>query len=299
MSGEYYAFLAVSSLIALVTAWFGFSQLKKARIIEDTPTSKIRSAHQGYVELMGLAKNLVSETPLLSPLSGDACLWFSYKIERYERNGKRSSWRTVESRSSERPFILDDHTEQCYIMPGRAEVSTFRKNTWYGKDRYPSGRKSAGLFGRNYRYTEQLLCEEDLLYAIGLFQTRHPPSGLEQSQQRMADILSEWKQDYDKLVARFDRNGDGEIDLVEWDVARQEALRAAEREQRGKPVASEPVHTLAYSPSRHQPFILATSEPESLSRRFRYQALGLFIVSAIGIAALCWTLLHPENFQGI
>ncbi len=238
----------------------GFSQLKKARIIEDTPTSKIRSAHQGYVELMGIVQNISAESPLLSPLSGAPCLWFSYKIERYESNGKRSNWRTIEKRSSERPFILDDSTAQCFVMPDRAEVSTFRKSTWYGNDRYPTGGKqNASLFGRRYRYTEQLLCADDLLYAIGLFQTRHPPSGLEQSRQRMAAILSEWKQDYDKLVARFDRNGDGEIDLEEWDLAQQEALLAPEREQRKKAAATEPVHTLAYSPIRHLPLIFATS----------------------------------------
>ncbi|MBD2858116.1 hypothetical protein IB286_03780 [Spongiibacter sp. KMU-158] len=298
MSGEYYAFLGFAIVACLVAAFFGFVQLKKARIIEDTPTSKIRSAHQGYVELMGISKNLVAESPLLSPLSGTNCIWFSYKIERYETSGKNKHWRTLESRSSERPFLLDDSTEPCYIMPSRADVSTFRKSTWYGNERYPSaGKTSSSLFGRRYRYTEHLLCEDDLLYAIGLFQTRHPPSSLAQSRQRMAEILSEWKQDYDRLVARFDRNGDGEIDLVEWDLARQEAQRAAEREQRKTAAETKPIHTLSYSPSRHQPFILATSEPESLSRRFRWQALGLFLVSSAALAGATWIFLHPQNFQ--
>ncbi len=287
--------LAIAGVVSVVCAWMSLSQLRKARIIEDTPTSKIRSAHQGYVELTGFAALPEDDAPLLSQLGKQACLWFRYKIERYERRGKNSSWRTLENRSSERPFLIKDGTGNCFIYPERAEVSTFRKTCWHGSERYPTSMTdSHSLFGRRYRYTEEILCSDDLLYAIGLFQTRHPPSDQQRSNKRMSEILNDWKQDYDRLVERFDRNGDGEIDLEEWDLARQEALRAAERETQ-KAGPTEPVNTLSYSPSRQQPYIIATSEPESLSKRFRYYSAGLLAVSAIAAAAFVWLMINPSH----
>ena len=279
---------------ALGAGWFSFNRLRRARVIEDTPTSKIRSAHQGYVEIIGAAMNRDGEGPLISRLGQSPCLWYRYRIERYERSGKNSRWRTLEQRSSERPVRINDGTGDCYIFPDRAEVTTHRKRTWHGSQRYPDGGEGGfSLLGRRYRYTEELLCSDDLLYVIGQFETRHPPSNQELDNARMADILNEWKQDYDRLVTRFDRNGDGEIDLQEWALAREEAQRQAARE-RQKQAPRAAIHTMVYSPDRRQPFIIATSEPESLSRRFRWQALGLLVVSLAATAGFAWLLLNKS-----
>ena len=284
--------LGILTLAGIFCGAASLSQLRRARIIEDTPTSKIRSAHQGYIELIGSAMLPVNQAPLLSSLAGQPCLWFRYRIERYERNGKNSSWRTIESHSSTRPFMLNDGTGVCLIYPERAEVNSHHRRQWHGSSRRPSAGISATslLLGRRYRYTEERLCENDLIYALGIFDTRHPPRDTESNSARMAEILSEWKQDYDRLVERFDRNGDGQISPEEWELARREALRKAEREQRGKP-ALEAVNTLRYSPSRQQPFIIATSEPESLSRRYRWQSLAWLLGSLACIAGVAW-LVH-------
>ncbi|CAA0100236.1 GIDE domain-containing protein [Zhongshania aliphaticivorans] len=290
METDYFA-LAICALISLVSAVSSFSRLKTARVIEDTPTSKIRSAHQGYVELVGFAK-AGPEQLLLSGLSQTPCLWYRYKIERYESSGKNSSWRSIENKTSEQPFIINDGSGDCYVMPNRAEVSTIRKRSWQGNSRHPKKTSGINLFGQRYRYTEEMLCTDDLLYVIGLFETRHPPSPTAVRDAEMAKILNEWKQDYDKLTDRFDRNGDGEIDLQEWELVRAEALRKAERQQRtAGPV--NPVHTISYSPNRRQPYIIASSEPESLSRRYRWQALALLLVSVISASILIW-MLRPH-----
>ena len=287
METDYFA-LAICALISLVSAVSSISRLKTARVIEDTPTSKIRSAHQGYVELVGFAK-AGPEQLLLSGLSQTPCLWYRYKIERYESSGKNSSWRSIESKTSEQAFIINDGSGDCYVMPNRAEVSTVRKRSWQGNSLHPSKTSGIRLFGQRYRYTEELLCADDLLYVIGLFETRHPPSPTAVRDVEMTKILTEWKQDYDKLTDRFDRNGDGEIDLQEWELVRAEALRKAERQQRAEgPI--NPVHTISYSPSRRQPYIIASSEPESLSRRYRWQALALLLVSLISASILIWML---------
>lgn len=283
--------LGILALAAIGCAAVSLSRLRRARVIEDTPTSKIRSAHQGYVELIGSAVLPDGEAPLLSGLSGQPCLWFRYRIERYQRNGKNSSWRTIESRSSHRPFCLDDGTGSCLIYPERAEVNSHHRRQWHGSSRRPSAGLSTTslLLGRRYRYTEERLCEHDLIYALGIFDTRHPPSDVDRNSARMAEILAEWKQDYDRLVARFDHDGNGEISPEEWELARREALRKAQREQRTAP-ASEAINTLRYSPSRQQPFIIATSEPESLSRRYRWQSLAWLLGSLLCVAGVAWLI---------
>ena len=81
------AFFISASLLLLYQA---FDNLKKARIIEDVPTSKIRSAHQGYVELTGVSRSQ-DHNLLSAPLTGTRCLWFDYRIERY-KGGKNSRW---------------------------------------------------------------------------------------------------------------------------------------------------------------------------------------------------------------
>lgn len=287
----------ICALIAPIAAWLSVQRLRRARLIEDTPTSKIRSAPQGYVELIGHIGRDGEQPPLLSRLSNSPCMWFRYRIERYERQGKNSTWRTLESKSSERPFVLEDGTGRCFIQPQRADISSHRKRVWHGHSRYPevgNGGMLSGLLGSRYRYTEELLCENDLLYALGYFQTRHPPSDSQLNQLRMGEILNEWKRDYDSLVARFDRDGDGNIDLEEWELARREALRKAERERRNTAPA-QAINMLTYSPSRQQPFIIATSEPESLSRRYRWQSLGLLLISLASTAGLAWLLLQERN----
>ena len=48
--------------------YLGFTGLHRYRLIEDVPTAKVRSAHQGYVELIGRAVMMDGE-PIVAPLS--------------------------------------------------------------------------------------------------------------------------------------------------------------------------------------------------------------------------------------
>ena len=77
---------AVVIAVALLAAGSGYSSwrtwrlVSHIRLVEDTPTAKIRSAPQGYVELEGVGK-LMDGPPIIAKLSGLPCVWFRYKIE--------------------------------------------------------------------------------------------------------------------------------------------------------------------------------------------------------------------------
>ena len=78
---SYNGWLLCLSIMAAISVLAWLSALSRLRTIRDTPTSKIASAAQGYVELTGHGRPF-GEQPLLGKLSLLPCLWYRYKIER-------------------------------------------------------------------------------------------------------------------------------------------------------------------------------------------------------------------------
>ena len=76
----------VIGIILFITGlkWFGYK-----RLIENIPTSKIRSIAMGLVEIFG--KVVALENNLLhSPFSNTDCVYYNYKIERWvKRKAKK------------------------------------------------------------------------------------------------------------------------------------------------------------------------------------------------------------------
>src|SRR5579871_4099491 len=77
--------MGILSLFALYFFYQWYKNLKFGRVIADTPTAKIRSAAQGYVELLGQGHRLNGE-PSFAPLSKLPCIWYRYAIERRSKN---------------------------------------------------------------------------------------------------------------------------------------------------------------------------------------------------------------------
>lgn len=297
MSWEWWLMLSAIAAGAASSAFGAVRNWQRARLIEDLPTSRIRSAAQGYVELSGFVRAL-DGVELPSPLTATPCVWFDFTIERYERRGKSSSWRTVERGRSERGFDLDDGTGSCVVDPRYAEVITHHRRRWYGHQRRPQGPPRPGslatlLTGSRYRYTERWMAANEWLYALGWFETIHMPSGSVLHKERTRQLLTEWKRDREQLLERFDSNGDGEIDLTEWERAREAAARQAHH-QVAREASNSAVHTLGRAPQRSRPYILATRDPEQLSRRYRRRALLLALVG-LGLAALLLWLVSTAG----
>src|SRR3546814_14184480 len=84
-----------------------------------------------------------------------------------------------------------------------------------------------------YRYTEEQICIGDPLYALGMFRSQTAVLSEDEAGD-VRDLLRDWKRHHRELLRRFDRNGDGEIDVQEWDTARAAAIaevRAAQLER--------------------------------------------------------------------
>ncbi len=118
---------------SLISFYYAFYYLKAARTIEDTPSSRIRSAAQGFVELTGTTKSLLSH-PVLGKLTRTPCGWYRYTIEKYTvriiQKTPTYSWELLETGTSSVPFLLDDETGECAILPEGAEVIPTRPISW-------------------------------------------------------------------------------------------------------------------------------------------------------------------------
>lgn len=285
---EFWLVAAVLVAAALFGFWVWFRSMKRARLIEDTPTSKCRSAAQGYVELIGIQK-LMPGDPIRAPLTGRLCTWWEYCIEEkrtsWHKGRRQTRWVTVDRECSDALFLIRDDTGEAVIDPEGADVTSSAQDRWYGSSRWPKGGPAGrGLFG-GYRYTERRMHEDDVLYAIGHFQTRSSHHEPLQRGRETAALLAAWKRDQAGLLARFDADANGSIDLAEWEKARMAA--EAEVSQRIRELALDPGIHLMSRPPDGRPFILSVLPETELTRRFRlFAAGGLLLFFAGGAGAV-------------
>lgn len=242
---------------AALGAWL--LTFRRYHTVTDTPTARISSAPQGYVELVGEAAVLPG-APLLGFGEVPPCVWYRYSVTRGNS--------PIDSGQSHDTFLVRDQTGECVIDPDLAEVfSTATITTWRGE----------------YCTRAQYLVVGQSLYVIGEFSTL---GGTEMTLNRREDIralLGEWKRDSNTLHARFDSDGDGQIDMQEWQVARRAA--ATEVDARHDEVRQRADTHLIRAPEDGRPFILANVDPARLARRYLYWTwvhAVAFVVTLVG-----------------
>ncbi|MGH8460065.1 MAG: GIDE domain-containing protein [Stenotrophobium sp.] len=264
-----------------------FVLLRRARLMEDTPTSLIRSAAQGYVELSGRA-GLMPGPVIVSPLSGTSCVWWSYRVEHRERGDKRDEWQLIEKATSGELFLLSDTTGDCIIDPDHAHINPSVSRSWRGPTEKPGRGPDGGWlsFG-DYRYREQLIRIGDLLCTLGWFRSQGAERAFDEAAD-VRDLLAEWKRDQARLLARFDTNHDGQIDLQEWEAVRRAALDEV-RQHALQNAINPDLHVLS-APHDGRPFILSTLSQSVLARRLRWQA-GASLLAAAALGYFCALLL--------
>jgi hypothetical protein len=258
--------LAIMALISLF-AWL--SVLSRLRTINGTPTSRIASAAQGYVELTGRGKHF-DGSPIVSMLSQLPCLWFRYQVE---RKNYKNEWSTESSGESELPFLLDDGSAICVIDPTGAEVITTYKDTWTKGD---------------YRYTEWKLLDIDPVYAIGEFRTVGGSTDARQSNDEIKAVLAEWKQNMPDLLARFDLDKNGILDMQEWALARSAARREAEK--RVTQARSEPDTNYLVRPNDGRLFLISNLPQEKIAGKYALWSWIHLVIFFGALGGVAWVM---------
>ncbi|MEQ1527390.1 MAG: hypothetical protein ABL911_11680 [Gallionella sp.] len=260
--------LGCLSVIAAISIFAWLTALRKLRAIRDTPTSKIASAAQGYIELVGSGKSF-GDTPLLSKHSLLPCLWYRYTVERQD---SERNWKSIESGESHDSFVLRDDTGECVVNFEQAEILTKHRDQWI-KD--------------GQRYTEWKLINSDTLYAIGEFRTRSSIVEFN-SKTELNTLIAEWKKDPPTLHKRFDLNNDGELDMNEWLLARQAAKREVTKKMHE--AHTQPDLNILAKPQDGKLFLLSNFDPEKLSRRYLLWSWAHVLIFFSCLGGISWWL---------
>jgi len=274
-----------SIALILLSLFFGFRYFVRARIIAHTPTSKLRSAAQGFIEIEGAGRPL-DTAPLRSPLTFTPCLWYEVLIERQQGSGKNRRWETVNRNRSDALLLVEDDTGEAYVDPDHARVVEHRKKRW----RERGGRSwQAGALGGGsdqYRYTERVLLPGFPLYVLGWLETRgHRNGGVSKTEaveRRRQALIREW-QASEEHRQRFDIDGDGEISQREWDWALRLARSQAEKEVREADAEAGRGANVAHllrRPDNGDPYIISGLDQETLVRR-KYRRAALLVAGAV------------------
>jgi hypothetical protein len=120
---ELWLWATVGAVGGLILFYRGFHILKRKRLILNTPTSKIRSASLGLVEVSGLA---VGPYVIQAPVTSKACYYYRTIAWELQKSGKNQEWKKVADESLHVPFYLDDGTGQLMVNPQGAETDLHR-----------------------------------------------------------------------------------------------------------------------------------------------------------------------------
>jgi hypothetical protein len=280
---------ALPALVAVGLCWGGLHFIRLKRLIENTPTSRIRSIAMGMVEVHGQARRLYA---LVAPMTQSACAW--YRLRKY-RKDKNDHWKLIrELDSSHVPFQVDDGSGRVTVAPAAASVRAGVRQIGYPGQSPLSFTAFGGSFGEDEKWVEDILYEGTSLYVMGYAQPlREEKVSL---RARTTARLRQLKLD-PRAMRRYDTDGDGRIDGVEWDAARseveQQALRESLAEQGARKRQEERV-VICRPRQRRLPFLIAeTGSEEQLRSRYGWYSIPLLLsgVAAAGFALYRFLLL--------
>jgi hypothetical protein len=173
-------YLTILSLVAigggLYFFFFGFQLLARKRLLLATPTSRIRSAAMGLVEVNGVAAGPYT---VFAPITGKPCFLYRTVVWQ-QRSGKKQEWEKVADETLHLPFFIDDSTGQLLIEPLGADLdlhrdfreeydaSFFSLNLEYVPPRISVFLSRHGVVpGRRLRIEESSIKPQDALFVAG------------------------------------------------------------------------------------------------------------------------------------
>ncbi|MFN7990832.1 MAG: GIDE domain-containing protein [Candidatus Micrarchaeia archaeon] len=174
-------------IIGLAMIYEGTRRFLLYQKINNTPTSKVRAAAIGLVELFGKAE---CREDMQSPVSGVRCAYWRLKCEYYVP-GKHGGWRDMYNSHSSSKFFLEDETGKMLIEPDGAEIDippdytsqgylspggilglmqrkTLDQKVFAFLERDPAAKAAFNSHsGYDQKVTESFIATDDPLYVLG------------------------------------------------------------------------------------------------------------------------------------
>lgn len=275
---------AVPALLSLILLWRSFAAVRLKRMIENTPASRIRSLATGMVEVCGRAERCYA---LVTPVTQIPCIY--YRLSRYHRQERNGSWSlTAQSSSGLHPFWLSDATGKVLVDPGGANISPASRQEGSGDGLNSSflGRESDPDIDE--KWVEESIPEGEMIYVLGFSSPRL--SGTDSLHAATAARLRGLKGS-SELRQRFDKDGDGQISLDEWDEARQVIADEVARTRlaKGQERRKQEEALVISAPARCSlPFVIAQSLNEKgVTRPLWWRSLSFLLA---GLLLAVWAL---------
>jgi len=281
--------LGVSGMsVGLMLFLNGFGNWKQKRLIEDYPTSKVRSIAMGKVEVIGAA---IPRATLRTPYGGVDCVYYRYELQEFYRDTRgRTQWRTVaRGTSGAIPFGVRDDTGEVLVLPdgARFDLST-RQMIPVGGGSSGIGVTSALVGGpgvtEKTRAIEEHIPTYGSVYVLGTARPIRPePSD---RRRELAMRLRALKSDRERL-AEFDTNKDGRIDEGEWKAA-VAAVESDMLEEKLSPDTDSADRVVIGSGDHGRLFLISDHSEEKLVRRLTRSSLIGVVFGLLLFGAGVW-----------
>lgn len=163
----------------IILFFYGFFEFKKRQLVENTPTSKIRSIAMGLVEIVGEVVP-IEHGLFKSPFSETDCVYYKYTVDELRSTGKHTQWVTIKQDEKRWRFYLKDETGMVLVDPEKAKIaiamgnefrSGLRKDPPEGVMRFLEtcnlSHDSFLGFNKTMRYREWFIAPKENLYIMG------------------------------------------------------------------------------------------------------------------------------------
>ena len=190
----------------------------------------------------------------------------------------RGRTHVVSGSSGHVPFLLDDGTGSVEVDPREAVVHVSSKQTFH-RPPFAESMVSPGLV---VTVEETYIPEGHPIYVLGELRQVVPDPSVER--ERVADALRDLKRD-ERRLAECDTDGDGVVDVTEWDAARREVERSWSAAKAGSDGRSDRL-VIGRPESRDLFFISERSEAKTIAAFGRRSIASFVLGSALVLIAL-------------
>ena len=257
---------------------YGFRQLRKKNMVENVPSSPIRSVAMGLSEIQGRSP---AAATLSAPLSGASCHYFRYRVEEERRSGKGGrQWVTVDRGESNVPFHVEDPTGRILVNPQGADILLKRD--------YRRIDRAEGWLGRRKRYSEWRIDPAEFVYVIGTVSKLRDAAA--ERRARLQERLREVKRD-PAAIRRFDLDDSGTLDEREWAgavaVVKDDLLREDLARKSGDPRED----LVVGAGETESTFLISDRDERRIASLLGWKAFGSVLSGGAGALAMIASIL--------
>ncbi|MBN1445062.1 MAG: hypothetical protein JW957_03020 [Candidatus Omnitrophica bacterium] len=286
IAGRIFGYSIIGFFTGIYLFFKGFSLLWRKRLIQNVPTSKVRSIAMGLVELQGKA---IPNILLTAPYTKTLCVFYHIIIERLVRQKNSSRWVKEFEVKTDIPFFIQDDTGCVVLDPRGAETDLPLRYI-----------RREG----NKRYKEYNIIEKEPVYVMGT--AKRGDSTGDKIHKEVEKRITEMMENPEEKQ-KLDVNKDMWIDEKEWETARgnirkqvsEEFGRAGDEFQKKARLVPEYLKDVIIGKGElDKNFILSNKSEKELIENYKYKVFFYIFGGVVLTLACLGIILSNIVFKG-